>query len=350
MLNSPAPRACARPRVALVVAAVAACLTPGAPARADHGDHGGDGGDDHAPRGAPEIETVALFDAAKLESPENLAMDSEGNLYVSLVLTGEIRKLTPHGTQSAFARLPLGGPPLTTCGPFVGGVTGLAFDHHDVLYAGLASCDPASRGVWRVARDGGATLLANLPAAGLPNGLAYRGGALYVADSSLGRVWRVSATAPGPAEIWSSDPLLARSDAASPGPNGAQFFHDELYVSNSDTQEILAIPIAPDGSAGAARLHASGVWCDDFAFDAHGALYCGTDPFGDLVRVAPDGSSAVLLTTADGLDGPTSAMFGRLGDDRRNLYVTNAAFPFFSTTHRPSLLRVELDVAGVARP
>jgi len=342
-----APRASARPRCALVLAAVAACLTPGAAARADHGDHDGD--DHHSPA-TPPIETVAVFDAARLESPENLAMDSAGNIYVSLALTGEIRRLTPHGVQSTFARLPLGAPPLTTCGPFVGGLTGLAFDQHDVLYAGLASCDPASRGVWRIERDGGARLLAPLPATSLPNGLAYRQGALYVADSSLGRVWRVSATQPGPAEIWSSDPALAPLDTTSPGPNGAQFFHDELYVSNSDTMEIVAIPVAPDGSARPARVHASGVWCDDFAFDTHGALYCGTDPFGTLLRVAPDGAAAVLLTSADELDGPTSAMFGRSGEDRMDLYVTNAAFPFFSTTHRPSLLRVDLDVAGVARP
>jgi sugar lactone lactonase YvrE len=344
MSMSPAPRASARSRLALVLATVAACLTPGAAARADHGDHdhgdhGDHGGDDHHPCGAPEVETLALFDAAGLESPENLAMDSAGNIYLSLVLTGEIRKLTPHGVQSTFAHLPLGAPPMTTCGPFVGGLTGLAFDDHDVLYAGLASCDAASRGVWRIERDGTARLLANLPTTSLPNGLAYRHGYLYVADSSLGRVWRVSATQPGPAEVWSSDPLLAPTDAASPGANGAQFFHDELYVSNSDTMEILVIPMTLGGAARPAHVHASGVWCDDFAFDVHGALYCGTDPYGTLLRVAPDGSSEVLLTAADGLDGPTSAMFGRFGEDRKNLYVTSAAFPFFSTTHRPSLSR-----------
>ena len=77
-----------------------------------------------------------------------------------------------------------------------------------------------------------------------------------------------------------------------------------------------------------------------------GSLYCTTDPFNRLVRVDPDGSSTVLLTAADGLDGPTSAAFGRLGEDRFNLYINNGAFPFFSTTHQPSQMRLRLAVPG----
>jgi hypothetical protein len=47
-----------------------------------------------------------------------------------------------------------------------------------------------------------------------------------------------------------------------------------------------------------------------------------------LVRISPDGTQTVLLSAADGLDGPTSATFGT-GKDSKSLYVTNAAFPFF---------------------
>jgi len=34
------------------------------------------------------------------------------------------------------------------------------------------------------------------------------------------------------------------------------------------------------------------------------------------------------------------------GDDRFNLYITNAAFPFLSTTLKPSLMRLHLGVPG----
>jgi hypothetical protein len=89
------------------------------------------------------------------------------------------------------------------------------------------------------------------------------------------------------------------------------------------------------------------VFCDDFAFDVRGSLYCGTDPFNTLLRIAPDGSVQTLLTAVDGLDGPTAAAFGHQGD-RFRLYVTNAAFPFFPEPppRRPSLMRVSLDVPG----
>ncbi len=95
------------------------------------------------------VETVALFDANALETPENIAIDNHNNKYISLALTGEIRKIAPDGSQSTVANLPLGAPPLTVCGPFFAGLTGITLDQHDNLYANLASCDPDSRGCGR---------------------------------------------------------------------------------------------------------------------------------------------------------------------------------------------------------
>src|SRR5262245_50197670 len=78
-----------------------------------------------------QVETVALFNPTLLETPENIAIDGDNNLYISLALTGEIRKIAPDGSQSTFAMLPLGAPPLTFCGPFFAGLTGITFDEHD---------------------------------------------------------------------------------------------------------------------------------------------------------------------------------------------------------------------------
>jgi hypothetical protein len=103
--------------------------------------------------------------------------------------------------------------------------------------------------------------------------------------------------------------------------------------------------------ASAARVHAAGVGLDDFAFDVRGNLYGTTDPFNTLVRVRPDGAVDVLLTAADGLDGPTSAAFG-VGKDDKSLYITNAAFPFLTgpSPRRPSLMRLEWGIPGQPRP
>ena len=107
-----------------------------------------------APYASAQVQTVALFDASRLETPENIAIDHDNNKYVSLALTGEIRRIAPDGVQSTYARLPLGAPPLTFCGSFFAGLTGITFDEHDNLYANLASCDPGSRGVWKIPATG----------------------------------------------------------------------------------------------------------------------------------------------------------------------------------------------------
>ncbi|HZD01809.1 MAG TPA: hypothetical protein VFA46_16935 [Actinomycetes bacterium] len=296
------------------------------------------------------VETVARFDAGALETPENIAIDNHNNKYISLALTGEIRKIAADGTQSTVAKLPLGAPPLTFCGAFFAGLTGITLDEHDNLYANLASCDPGSRGVWKLRREGEPERIAALPLEALPNGIVHHRSYVYAADSALGVIWRVSDEG-GTVQVWASGEELAPQGVGLPGPNGLKLFEGELYVSNPSQGTVVAIRVAPDGSAGAFRIHASGVFCDDFAFDVHGSLYCGTDPFNTLLRIAPDGSVETLLTDVDGLDGPAAAAFGHQGD-RFQLYVTNAAFPFFpeAPPRRPSLLRVSLAVPGFLHP
>src|SRR5262245_14091460 len=87
-----------------------------------------------APLASAQVVTVAQFNAAALETPESIAIDRANNKYVSLALTGEIRKIAPDGSQSTFVALPLGAPPLTFCGSFFAGLTGLTFDQNENLY------------------------------------------------------------------------------------------------------------------------------------------------------------------------------------------------------------------------
>lgn len=298
---------------------------------------------------SPAVSTVKLFDPTLGETPESLNFDHRGNLIVSLALTGEVRRIAPDGHEDTLAHLPLS-PWIQPCGNAFGVAImgGVALDPQDNVYVSAAPCDPSAIGIYRIPAGGGEPVrIAALPPDALPNGLAYRAGWLYVADTNLGRVWRVAADGSS-TTVWSQDPLLTPLPDFFPGPNGLQIFHDEVYVSVSDRAHVLAFPIHGDGSAGPARVHATGVGLDDFAFDVDGNLYGTTDPFNTLVRISPAGAIDVLLTAADGLDGPTSCAFGVQGDNQA-LYVNNAAFPFFSTTHRPAIMRVEIGIPGQPR-
>ena len=173
-----------------------------------------------------------------------------------------------------------------------------------------------------------------------------------MADSILNLVWRLPADGSGPATVWAESPLFDRPNGVYPGPTGVQFFGDELYVGNGDAATVLAVRLDEHDGAGAIRVHSSNTPCDDFAFDVLGSLYCGTDPFGTVLRITPDGASQPLLTAANGLDGPTATLFGRRGLDQFELYIANAAYPFpgYSTAHRPSLMRALLPIPGAPRP
>ncbi len=302
---------------------------------------------------AADLSTVALFNPAAFETPESVQFDRHGNAYISMALTGEVRKVAPDGAQTTLAFLPIR-PDFQPCGnsfglPIMGSI---ALDRQGNVYASVNSCDPAQLGVWKVTPSGQMSLVAHLPQGAAPNGIAYQDGWLYVADTLLGQVWRIHSDGAGAPEVWSNDSLLTPLFLPLiPGPNGLQVFRGEVYVAVSDRAHVVAIPINEDGSAGAARVHASGIGLDDFAFDIKGNLYGTTDPSNTLVRVSPDGTQTVLLTAADGLDGPTCATFGT-GKDNQSLYITNAAFPFFPgpTPRRPSLMRFEVGVPGQPRP
>jgi len=302
---------------------------------------------------AADLSTRVLFNPNAFEAPESVQFDRHGNAYISLALTGEVRKVAPDGTQTTLAFLPIR-PDVQPCGnafglPIMGAI---ALDHQGNVYASVNSCNAAQLGVWKVTPQGATTQIAALPFGAAPNGIAYKGGWLYVADTLLGQVWRIHSDGTGAPEVWSNDSLLTPLFIPLvPGPNGLQVFRGEVYVAVSDRAHVVAIPINDDGSAGAARVHASGIGLDDFAFDVQGNLYGTTDPSNTVVRVSPDGTQTILLTAADGLDGPTAAAFG-VGKDGKALYITNAAFPFFPgpNPRRPSLMRLEIGIPGQPRP
>ena len=302
---------------------------------------------------AADVETIALFDPAVPETPESIQIDRHGHIYISLARTGEVRKIAPDGTQSTLAFLPLHRE-VEPCQNRVGsaGIAGITLDHQRNVYVGVRSCSATDLGIWKVAPDGQQLRLANLPESASPNGIAYRDGWLYVADSALALVWRIHSDGQSPAEVWTTDPLLQHPPEPPqgiPGPNGLQLFRNEVSVSVSTRAHVVAFRIKANGSAGPGRVHVA-LGFDDFAFDRKGNLYGMTNFFQTVVRVTPDGASEILLTDGE-LDGPSSGAFG-VGKDRKNLYMANAAFLTFPgpTPRRPSVMRLHIGISGAPRP
>src|SRR5260370_42312677 len=52
---------------------------------------------------AANLTTVVAFDPSKFELPENIAIDRDNNLFVSLILSNEGRKISPTAAQSSYA-------------------------------------------------------------------------------------------------------------------------------------------------------------------------------------------------------------------------------------------------------
>lgn len=301
---------------------------------------------------ATDVETFVLFDPTVPENPESILVDRNGDLLVAFAFTGEIRRITPEGEQSTVAFVPIAVQTLVPCQVegFPGVLGAIVQDRRGNIFANAAACEDENRGVWKIDPEGNVSLVANLPAGSLPNGITLARGFLFVADSALGVIWRIPSRGGEPV-VWADGPLLAEDPAVfAPGPNGIQVFRDEIYVANSDSAQIIAIPFVGRADAGEPRVHATLPFgCDDFTFDVLGNLYCTTDPANRVLRTTPDGETEIILDSDDLLDGPTAVAFGRRSDDRTSLYITNAAFPFFTVTNRPSIIRADVGIPGAPR-
>lgn len=287
-----------------------------------------------------KVETIHSF--ADGESPEGIAIDRQGHLYVSL------RGRAEHGVRvsSVWKIDPQGGAPqlLATLDEDVPealeGVLGVAIGSRGSVYVALVSGDPTTHGVWRIEPSGQATRLAGSQAMSFPNALAFDArGNLYVTDTVTGAIWRFL-KGDGPGELWIQDAALADPGndllPAPIGANGIAFAPPRtLYVANTEGAQLVEIPIEPDGSAGALRVAAAGLpllTIDGVAVDVKGNVYAviagaqvlGTRP---LVRIDPETGLVVSLTEeVAAFDTPTSLAFGRGGKtDRKSVYVVNAA-------------------------
>ncbi|MCL2393364.1 MAG: hypothetical protein FWC87_01645 [Acidimicrobiaceae bacterium] len=302
-------------------------------------------GTNTADAGSSVLRTVASFDRSTGQTPENLAIESDGDVVVSLSFAGELVDVAPNGSRS-FVTLPTGG------GLTVGVVADIA--HGGDLDVAVESAEASDAGLWRVPLaafrnpDAQPYRIAALPTSSFPNGMAFDAeGNLYIADSTRGAIWRLARGSSTPT-IWSSSPLFVPTGAsfgglALPGANGLKVFQGSVYTSNTSTSEILAVPILPGGAAGAVSVRERIPEPDDFAIAPDGSMFVAENVPDKFVHVSPSGRVTTMFTAADGISNPSAALFSPVRGQAHDLYITNSAY--FGDA--PSLQMTPIDGLGV---
>ncbi|MEU7570993.1 hypothetical protein [Micromonospora sp. NPDC049240] len=254
------------------------------------------------------------FDLTKGQMPENVATGPDGTAYVTFAASRQVAAVTPAGGTRILATLPA---------PADGGVrtpvlsfaltTGIVRTADGTLFFLYASGDAASTGLYRLRPGQAPHRIAALPADGLPNGLAFDATAkrFYLTDSVLGTISTVALDG-GRVEVWSSAPELAATGFL--GANGIKVRAGAVWATNLDQGTLLRIPVR-HGRPGPVRVAAAGlVGIDDFAFVGAGdrQVVAALNGPNTVVGIDAAGRSRTLLTTADGLQNPTSvAVRGR---------------------------------------
>ncbi|WP_328364325.1 hypothetical protein OG800_32640 [Streptomyces sp. NBC_00445] len=337
--------------MALAVAAAAGVLVSAPSASAGTGQTGRWSGGSVV----TDVRTTATFDYAVGEVPENITVNPDGSVTLSMLGSCAVCERT-HGPQ--LMRISASGERTV----LVTGQVGEAISGNTrgsdgtVYYSVWAAGNAARNGVYKLLPDGTPQRIAALAPDSGPNGLAIdaAGRTLYIADSLKGTIWSVP-VAGGAATPWLTDAALAPvpTEALPIGANGLRFHNGALWATNFNKGTLLQIPVTPTGTAGPIRQVTGGLPnIDDISFltprsDVVFAAQNGSSSQNGPDRVVviyPNGTYKPVLTSADGLTSPSATA---IRGDR--LYVTNGGVP---EPHDPKLQTARINfpalLAGAA--
>jgi len=258
---------------------------------------------------------------AKLpDTPEGMAIDSQGNLYTTLFHTGEIIRLKDDGSYNHIAWV----PSKEESGK--GDLVGLDFDKADNIYVAykahskydatefVNSSHPSCRdatvtrsGVYKVdAKTGKVTALATRAEGWpfcFPDDVAIDSqGNVYLTDLTYAGIWKISPDGKK-VDLWSAHPLLNWS--AKPysgfhlGVNDLVLDKQErnIYAVTDGDPMVLKIPIKEDGSAGEPQMLQPGGYSpfDGIELDTKGNIYVSEILRNEIWVLSPDGSQRILV-------------------------------------------------------
>jgi hypothetical protein len=279
------------------------------------------------------------YDLGAGQTPENVAGLPNGDFVATLALARQVVRITPEGHQQILATLPApadGGANVPITHKAL--TTGVLQIADGTFYVGYASGDDALTGVWRIAPDQSPERVIALPGDSFPNGMSIgeRSGALFIADSVHGVIWKAS-LANGTANIWTSGDELKPLEFSGPGfgVNGLKAHHDAVYVSITGQKTLLSYPIGENGQAESPRTVMSGHPLDDFIFLGDGdVILAASNVDSEVAVIRADGSYQALLTNAQGLQNASSVLV-----QSNKVYVLSAAYV---TQKDPNILVADL--------
>ena len=242
---------------------------------------------------------------------ENIVIGAKGDAFVTSYLEGRIYRIAPSGARSIFATFPgtIAGIVRRPVGGF--------------LVAGWR--DGTVPSVFHVSEEGTVGEATPIAGALFPNGMAHLGGSRYlVADSYRGVIWQYD-DATGRAAVWLADPLLSRADTSNPTPgvNGVRRTREAVYLTNTQRQLILRVPVNERGEPGKPTVHFRGVNVDDFAIDRDGRIYAATHVLNSVIRVDVSGAWMTIAGIDDYVAGSTSVALVRHARSTSLLVTTN---------------------------
>jgi sugar lactone lactonase YvrE len=284
-----------------------------------------------------DFRVVATWPAGSFA--ENLAIDSAGEVFVSLYSHSRVDRYDPaSGITAPFAHLPAP-------------VMGLAFDAQGSLWATGGPFRKGPGYIWKIAADGSVRHWADLPDALFMNGCTLHpdGRTLLACESLTGRILAIDLRHPNRCAAWLTDDRLKPAHPTFPGANGIKIRDGWAWISVSGRRLILRAPVQADGSPGPIETAATRVVADDFAFGVSGSLYIATHPEQTVVRLDPSGARVTVAGPDQGAVGSTACAFGCGRADANALYVTTnggLTAPYQGVVQEAKLLRLEVGEAG----
>jgi sugar lactone lactonase YvrE len=242
--------------------------------------------------------------------PESITAAPDGTLFTSSIVSGEIVRFAPWSHRAKT---------FVPAGVNLGTAGVMADPKHNVLWACAVDLSFKTASELRAFDLYSGALRASypMPDKGVCADIALVGGDVYVTDTAVGRIDRVSGLERGRADggkiaLWSTDPQLGRGGEGQLQINGIAYDGAHtLYTTNYSTGELFAVAIEPDGSAADAQpialnqpmTNPDGIrWCGGF-------LYVAENPNG-ISRIDVRAHTRTLIEE-DSLGQPSSLVFSQ---------------------------------------